>query len=208
MLAVGASASVTRASGRTLAPNAIPAACSGKARSNARVRPGRRVEHRATARSVFGQSDGSLAIIGLDAFFWLKVRTRDRSGLGPSKSLAMRGVAEPRRARAQRADRADDSPAAPDSSGGVVDSDAHGCDVGVQGGAGIQRVSALRRPALFKASTDRPPLEGRSILALRRRVLRSGLRAQTAKSVTNASLRGGDRRKREVAGRPGLTKTP
>jgi hypothetical protein len=56
----------------------------------------------------------------------------------------MRGVAEPRRARAQRADRADESPAALDSSSTADDSDAHSCDVGVQCEAGIRSASAPR----------------------------------------------------------------
>jgi hypothetical protein len=62
-------------------------------------------------------------------------------------SLAMRGVAEPRRARAQRADRVDEFPVLLDSSGSVVDLEAYGCEVGAFGEAGKHSAPALRRPA-------------------------------------------------------------
>lgn len=86
------------------------------------------------------------AITRLDAFPRDESGKRDQSGFDPMMSLAMRGVAEPRRARAQRADRADGSPPTPDSFGCVADSDAHCREVGAYGDAGTQGASAVRIP--------------------------------------------------------------
>jgi hypothetical protein len=103
---------------------------------------------RATGSSVFGQSDGRLAITGHGAIFGSVSGTRDKSGFGPRTSLAMRGFAEPRRARAQRADGADELAAELESSGIVVESEAHRREVGEAGEAGIQSALAPWRPAL------------------------------------------------------------